>query len=551
MTSSLLLLLLLLVAITNGVVVVVSDSSEQQQKQQQQQQLQGPYAVSFYHHISTYVGIDLVRVIDYKTAGSDGDESWMHFEVVQENIPPHEIIEVTTNGPGEVFRAILSSSSSSSSMENKRDDQDQDYQEEREEEIDNNMVTTISEIIIEREQTEYEITPHNTKGTTYLEPYVELAKVVLPPQVCDQLIALSEATGIFDDDYQYESIDVNEPLEVRQPASGIDIMNFDNVYQEQIWNTLKPFLPPISQLVQNQYTTNEVYKLFEEEKEDEYDNESDKTILIPRLDWVFIRKYTPNTRKSLRPHADSNLNSVTIELVDDYEGGGLYYVQPPVYLQKLFEGQKNDAIDRPFILESYERYEFNDNVQRSQEQPDLVFPDLKQGDAIIYNYTVYHGIAPILSGTRYSLVLFYDMDNPAVEHEKDYYDNDDGIDYAATIMIDVVFQNMIVIPKPDEVVTHATEIVDIVYIVDEDDDSDDAVDHFVMLHSNLQPTEKVQVRVPFTVGGVTILALKSGTTDVLSEFVIDEEDQFRYDITYNLEEEEEDQIDDYPKQDEL
>ena len=38
----------------------------------------------------------------------------------------------------------------------------------------------------------------------------------------------------------------------------------------------------------------------------------------------------------------------------------------------------------------------------------LVFP------AVLYNFTVYHGVAPVESGARYAMSLFYDLDNPAV-----------------------------------------------------------------------------------------------------------------------------------------
>jgi hypothetical protein len=34
---------------------------------------------------------------------------------------------------------------------------------------------------------------------------------------------------------------------------------------------------------------------------------------------------------------------------------------------------------------------------------------------IHFNFTVWHGVAPVESGTRYSFVLFYDMDNPAIQ----------------------------------------------------------------------------------------------------------------------------------------
>mmetsp|Transcript_12722 Transcript_12722/g.27439 ORF Transcript_12722/g.27439 Transcript_12722/m.27439 type:complete len:177 (-) Transcript_12722:119-649(-) len=45
------------------------------------------------------------------------------------------------------------------------------------------------------------------------------------------------------------------------------------------------------------------------------------------------------------------------------------------------------------------------------------------GDAIFYNYTVTHGVAPVESGARYSMAFFFDMDNPAVDEDYDIYDD--------------------------------------------------------------------------------------------------------------------------------
>ena len=52
---------------------------------------------------------------------------------------------------------------------------------------------------------------------------------------------------------------------------------------------------------------------------------------VPKLDWVFFRKYSPNSdRNSLKLHADSNMHTLNIALNDGFEGGGFFYVKPPV-----------------------------------------------------------------------------------------------------------------------------------------------------------------------------------------------------------------------------
>ena len=100
----------------------------------------------------------------------------------------------------------------------------------------------------------------------------------------------------------------------------------------------------------------------------------------------------------------------------------------------------------------------------------FVFPDMPHtGDAIFYNYTVRHGVAPVESGVRvsqdamslssplkissslkvyssncncnfiisfptfqYSMAFFFDMDNPAVQLDTDdELEDEDGVDNAA------------------------------------------------------------------------------------------------------------------------
>lgn len=43
---------------------------------------------------------------------------------------------------------------------------------------------------------------------------------------------------------------------------------------------------------------------------------------------------------------------------------------------------------------------------------------MNAGDVIVHNFTVMHGVAPLEKGERYSLALFYDMDNPIIDDMK-------------------------------------------------------------------------------------------------------------------------------------
>jgi len=52
-------------------------------------------------------------------------------------------------------------------------------------------------------------------------------------------------------------------------------------------------------------------------------------------------------------------------------------------------------------------YEWVDTIKR-ENTTELSFPELHAGDAIFYNYTVEHGVAPVESGKRYSMAFFFD-----------------------------------------------------------------------------------------------------------------------------------------------
>ena len=177
-------------------------------------------------------------------------------------------------------------------------------------------------------------------------------------------------------------------------------MHTEGMITPRIWSVIEPWIPKITDLVKESIDT-EIYRPF-------FPGEQDR---VPKLDWVFFRKFSPDTdRVSLLVHADSNMHSVNIALNDDFEGGGLFYVKPPAT-------QDEEAVDgRPIISDEYRDYDWLSR-QKRQNASDIVFPTLGTGDLVIYNYTLYHGVAPVEAGIRYSFVLFYDMDNPAIQSD--------------------------------------------------------------------------------------------------------------------------------------
>jgi len=49
----------------------------------------------------------------------------------------------------------------------------------------------------------------------------------------------------------------------------------------------------------------------------------------------------------------------------------------------------------------------------------LVFPEMHTGDVFMHNYTVFHAVAPVQKGERYTLIFFYDMDHPVLDEVKE------------------------------------------------------------------------------------------------------------------------------------
>jgi hypothetical protein len=155
----------------------------------------------------------------------------------------------------------------------------------------------------------------------------------------------------------------NEP-DLPQKASSEHIVRIGN---EPIYTVLQPWIPKITQIVKDN-RNHEAYSKF-------YPNEPDRE---PELNWIFFRKYSPNdSRNSLKHHVDTNMNTVNIELSDDYKGGGLFYIKPFA---------ESGRISEEYYDEKY-GYDWLDTVKR-ENTSDMIFPDLKAGDAIFYNYTV-------------------------------------------------------------------------------------------------------------------------------------------------------------------
>ena len=195
------------------------------------------------------------------------------------------------------------------------------------------------------------------------------------------------------------------------------------------------------------------------------------------------------------------MHTLNIALNDDYEGGGLVYVRPPAE-------QEETPDDRPEVPDRYRDYQWLNSLER-RNTSDIVFPALETGDVVIYNFTLWHAVAPIEQGTRYSFVLFYDMDNPAIQ--KDFSDQDeeeDGQSFPA-----IFYHEMV-----------GTEI-DLAFV----ERLENGEKETEVMIEKMPAYEKMRLD---TFPAHEFVAFVSGTDEVIASFIM-REDHRRYEIAMN------------------
>lgn len=270
----------------------------------------------------------------------------------------------------------------------------------------------------------------------YIEPDVRRYTNVIPPEVCRKIIELGEEVGF---PLEHDSIDSELlPSYSNKHSQAIDVMDEDGkVNQPAIFDELRPYIPGMADLIKEQRSDALDRFLFPDAPDDR----------TPELGWIFYRKYSPESaRNSLLPHFDDNMFTVNIALNDDFTGGGLFYVKPtyetnpdwdPDQERNLFYGPQGDGV--PELEEHAYTYDWVNSLKRSNTSG-VVFPKIATGDALIHNYTVWHAVAPLETGTRYSMVLFFDMHNPMMEGNNrdadEYYDEEENDEFIAQVYED-------------------------------------------------------------------------------------------------------------------
>jgi len=259
-----------------------------------------------------------------------------------------------------------------------------------------------------------------------MEPDVRRYVHIVPPEVCQELIELGEMHGF---DMDYEPVDGHD--KGASPTQQIDVFNAGKkreIRSPDMYNILLPYIPEISRLIVNQ-RSQELHNIM-------YPGEPDK---LPIVDWIFFRKYSPHSvRNSIIPHADSNMHSVNLQLNDGYTGGGFFYVKPPVnHKNKEWMdvhssnyrwrdrhlGDGYTYQEKPRLKHGQDKYKWVNKIKR-ENTSEIVFPETDVGDIVMHNYTVWHAVAPIEEGVRYSMNFFYDDHNPMLEDDDDDDDDD-------------------------------------------------------------------------------------------------------------------------------
>ena len=227
----------------------------------------------------------------------------------------------------------------------------------------------------------------------HLDPWADTTPGVVPPAICRDIIKAAEQHG-----YPLEADSIDKGEAKNSLSQQIDIVEYGEVQDgvDELWKLIEPILSRVTEIVQA--TKEKVWGLEKARQK------------ASTAEWIFLRKYAPSTeRNMLKLHKDSNMFTVNLFLNDDYDGGGLFYVRPPIGL-----GYQEYAPSIPSIPVEWQNYDWLANVKRENTTA-LRFPDLKQGDLLIHNYTVWHAVAPLEHGVKYSLLFFFDMDNPEIQ----------------------------------------------------------------------------------------------------------------------------------------
>ena len=211
---------------------------------------------------------------------------------------------------------------------------------------------------------------------------------VYTKEVCTAIIEECNSIG-----WSQIADSIDQGLVNNSVSQDIYVKDYDKIVHDKLWNLIKPGVAMMDAMILERRRVTPDWHV-------------DAT--RPRADWIFIRKYSPDadsTRNSLRVHADTNVHTVNIPLNyegEDFYGGGLFIMRPTTDM-RVHPGEQRPCPDK------WTQPEFANMITKRRNTSEFMFPDMQTGYAYLYNKTVYHGVAPVQKGTRFSLSVFYDM----------------------------------------------------------------------------------------------------------------------------------------------
>ena len=176
-------------------------------------------------------------------------------------------------------------------------------------------------------------------------------------------------------------------------SQDIYVKDYDKIVHDRLWRLIQPGVPAMDSMILERRRATPTWHASEAR---------------PSADWIFIRKYSPDAdskRNSLRVHADTNAHTINVPLNNegkDFHGGGLFVMRPTAEMA----AHPDEQWPCP---DAWTKLDFVDKVTKRHNTSELVFPDMQTGYAYLYNNTVYHGVAPVEEGMRFSVSVFYDM----------------------------------------------------------------------------------------------------------------------------------------------
>jgi hypothetical protein len=220
----------------------------------------------------------------------------------------------------------------------------------------------------------------------------------LPPEVCARIIDAAERQGF---SYAPDTIDRDDAR--RPPSVQLEVFEQDEVRAPEVMALVAPYLPRLRGLVDRAKRA--------------------KGVDTPtRFDWIFLRKYAAGrARDRLRAHKDGNLHSLNVFLNgraedgDRFAGGGSGGAQ----FAGGGSGGAQFAGGGLFLADGPEV----DGVEvwtdgfLDDAAGVFVVPQ-RTGAAVVHDNTVWHGIAPLASGSKYSLLLFADMTDEQIDGDR-------------------------------------------------------------------------------------------------------------------------------------